>query len=106
MSKYTKVKRTTQARVRRANQKNRLEIVRQQASGDRATTKIKTEFFLALEKRTSVLNYDKQRVAKRRKKLSEDIAKGIPAALDKAEKIKKTKHMYYLKSKAKGKFRI
>ena len=52
-----------------------------------------------------MLNYDKQRAAKRRKKLRQDIANGIPAALEKAEKIKKTKHLYYIKSKAKGKFR-
>ena len=104
MSKDRKEKRAKQARVRRAHLKKCL--LQEQTNGDRATTKSKEQFSHALAKRTSVLNYDKQRVAKRRKKLSGAIAKEISAALEKAEKIKKTKHMYYLKSKAKGKFRI
>ena len=105
MSEAWKAKRAKQARRRRANKKKRLEILKEEASGASATTKNKTEFLRALEKERSVLDYDKQRIAKRRIKLKNDIAAGIASALEKAEKTKKRKHIFYIESKAHGNFK-
>ena len=50
MAEVWKAKRAKQARLRRANKKERLEILKQRASGDGATTKVTAEYFHALQK--------------------------------------------------------
>ena len=101
MAEVWKAKRAKQARLRRANKKERLEILKQRASGDGATTKVTAEYFHALKKRSSVLECEKQRVRKYRNKLKKEISAKVPGAIEKAEK-RKAKHLYYLKKKAQG----
>ena len=102
MAEVWKAKRAKQARLRRANKKERLEFLKQRASGDGATTKVTAEYFHALQKRSSVLECQKQRVRKYRNKLKKEISAKVPGAIEKAKKRKKAKHLYYLKKKAQG----
>ena len=102
MAEDWKSKKAKQARVRRANKKKRLEFLKQKASADGATTKVAAEYFQALKKRRSVLEYEKQRVAKYRKQLKKEMTDKLPGAIEKAVKRKKAKHLYYLKKKALG----
>ena len=103
MSREWKAKRAKQARTRRAKQKASLVFLKQKASRIGATKEVKTEYLISLKKRRAVLDYDKQRIAKRRSKLKTDIAEGICTAVEKAEKLKKTTRLYYTKSKVQGK---
>ena len=103
MSKEWKAKRAKQARARRAKQKASLDFLKQEAAAIGATKEVKTDYLIALKKRRAVLDYDQQRVAKRRSKLKTDITEGIHTAVEKAEKLKKTKRLYYKKSKVLGK---
>ena len=80
MSKEWKAKKATQARLRRAKQKQRLETLKQQATADGATKKLKTEYLAALNKRKALLKGNLKRIAKHRMKLKTD--------KQKAEKVK------------------
>ena len=103
MSLERMAKRAKQARTRRAKQKARLDTLKQNATAVGATEELKREYSIARKKRRMLLDYDKQRIAKRREKLKTDFAGGLSAALEKAEKIKKAKQLYYRESKIKGK---
>ena len=95
MTKEWKAKRATQAKLRRANQKERLETLKEQASADGATKKLKAEYLAVVYKRNAVLNGTKIRTAKHRRKLKTD--------KQKAKKGKLTKRSYYTETKAQGK---
>ena len=103
MSLERMAKRAKQARTRRAKQKARLDTLKQNATAVGATEELKREYSIARKKRRMLLDYDKQRIAKRREKLKTDFAGGLSTALEKAEKIKKAKQLYYRESKIKGK---
>ena len=94
MSKEFKTKRATQARLRRQKQKSGLKLLEQQANAEGATAEVKAELFAALQKRKSVLDFDKH-IAKRRKEFKIDLAKKVPTALEKAKKTKKAKRLLY-----------
>ena len=95
MSKEWKTKRAKQARLRRAKQKERLEILKQKVNTKGVSKKLKTEYVVALKKRKLVLNRAKKYVAKHRNRLKTN--------LEKAKKAKQTKRKYYVKCKAQGK---
>ena len=100
MSKEFKTKRATQARLRRQKQKSGLKLLEQQANAEGATAEVKAELFAALQKRKSVLDFDKERIAKRRKEFKIDLAKKVPTALEKAKKTKKARGLLYSKYKS------
>ena len=100
MSKEFKAKRAKQARLRRQKQKNELKLLEQQANAEGATAEVKAEFFAAHQKRKSVLDFDQERIAKRRKELKIDLAKKVLTALEKAKKTKKAKRLLYAEYKS------
>ena len=93
MSFERKAKRAKKARVRRAKQKVRLDILRKEAKTVGATKELKREYSISLKKRSVVLDYDKQRIAKRREKLKTEVVGRVRDALEKAEKLKKAKKL-------------
>ena len=95
MSEEWRAKRAKQAKIRRAKQKKRLEILKQQANADRASLELKNEYLVALKKRKVVLDGNKERVKKQRDKL-----KNNPQRADKA---KKKWQLYYRKRLVEGK---
>ena len=102
MSRSQKVKVAAEAKRRRSEMKKHLEILRQQASLLKATSSIEIEYNTAIKKRKKLLKYDRDRAANRRKLLKTAIADGETRALEYEKKLKKAKHMWYLKRKKKG----
>ena len=102
MSSSQKTIRAAQARRRRAKLKEHLQILGQQACAPGATNSMVNEYNAALEKRTNLLQYDKDRAAIRRKYLKKGIADGKTSALKKLKRIKEAKRTSYLKKKKNG----
>ena len=81
MSEEWRAKRAKQAKIRRAKQKKRLEILKQQANADDASPELKNEYVVALKKRKLVFDGNKKRVKKQRDELQNN-----PERADKAKK--------------------
>ena len=103
MSRDWKAKRAKQAKKRRAKEKARLDILMQGATAAGAPEELKSEYRIARQKRRAILDYDRQRIATRRKKLQSGLDAGNRSDIEKVEKVKKTKRIYSSKSKVQGK---